>query len=152
MGKPTFAYYLRTQPESILDCEISSSFRSIRKTIEHIGDAEKFWMQIILKSNLEFELPSITNSSSSDFLDIFIETSNQFYQFINSFSESQLQIKIITPWLKEIVPIYDVVQHCFTHSSYHRGQLTSIFRQLKLINIPTVGYYEFLIHEQNNLR
>jgi uncharacterized damage-inducible protein DinB len=147
----TLVSFLKTQSANVLTRETLSSFPSIEKTIQHIIDGESFWIEEISKSNAAFKAPVIINLGG-DIFTLFIETSYKLEKFIHALSEAELQMTMPGPWIKETVPVYDAFQHCLTHSSYHRGQLTTIFRQLGLTGFPTVGYYEYIMNKVKPIR
>jgi uncharacterized damage-inducible protein DinB len=38
---------------------------------------------------------------------------------------------------------WQILMHCFNHSSYHRGQLVTMMRQLDLTDIPAMDLVVF---------
>jgi uncharacterized damage-inducible protein DinB len=40
-------------------------------------------------------------------------------------------------------PVYEVVMHVFNHSTYHRGQLVTMMRQLGENNLPQTDFIHF---------
>jgi uncharacterized damage-inducible protein DinB len=65
-------------------------------------------------------------------------------EFVNSFSEEHLCRKIKTPWIEEEKPVYEVLQHAFNHSTYHRGQVITMGRQLGFEDGVMTDFYEYL--------
>jgi len=129
------------------DQEINSSFPSVKKTIYHIWDAEGIWLER-LRGYSPMEFPSIhfpgsftegmkeTMANSSAML-FFLSTQNESY-FSGDVSYTHTNGKFYSQ------RIDDVLTHVFNHSTFHRGQLITMFRLLGFTNgIPETDYIEY---------
>lgn len=128
-----------------LDKEISSSFSSIRKTVFHIWDAEFIWLSRINGVSLS-AFPSKTYGKEVA-IDAFLTCSRDFESsvknapdsfFFKSCTYKNLQQKEFTNSHAEIII------HCMNHSTYHRGQLVTLLRQIGIVELPSTDFIAFL--------
>jgi len=119
--------------------EVPSSFSSAYKTLLHIWDAESIWWQ---RMKLQ-EYPSLPSGQfKGDIKDLSRELNlqdQQWLDWIGNASEAGLDHVFQYYTLKKEAfkqPVYQVAMHVFNHSTYHRGQLVNILRQLGLEKIP----------------
>ncbi len=146
----TLVNYLRTKPQQLLSQEIASSFPSIIKTLHHILVAQEFWLSVISGIKNDRDRDENDPFEIEEVLNTLVENSIKLHKIAEGFTEAHLQKEVKTPWRKNTMPKYDVIQHCINHNSYHRGQLTTIFRQLGFTDIANIDYYEFLkVSEEN---
>ena len=127
-------------PDEKQQAEVPSSFSSAFKTILHIWDAESIWWQ---RMRLQ-EYPSLPSVQfKGDIKDAVRELSQQdqlWLDWISNASDAGLDHVFQYYTLKKEPfkqPVYQVAMHVFNHSSYHRGQLVNILRQLGIEKIPT---------------
>lgn len=135
--------YLRTKPRDLVTREVISSFPSIALTIWHFLDSQEFWLCVISETKFDDDKWNNHKPEAEEVISLLIENSNMFRDYIINLSEADLLRPIRTPWIENKLPVYEVIQHCLNHSSYHRGQVTTICRQLGLTDIPLFDYYEY---------
>jgi len=111
-----------------IDKELVSSFPSVQKTIYHIRDAEATWLERLGG----IPIKGTTGSFETE-LNIFIRNSKALLEFLSSRDEKYLN-GIISYVHKNGVEYAeqasDIVTHVINHSTFHRGQLIMMFRQL----------------------
>lgn len=76
-----------------------------------------------------------------------LSTSQGFIDYLQHQSEEGLSEKIqITNTLGEnnMHSPQEMIHHCMNHSTYHRGQLTTMARQLGVRNIPATDMIAYL--------
>ncbi len=138
----TLINFLKTKTISLMDKEVASSFSSIAKTLNHILATQEFWYSVVT----ETENTSMRwNAEQVDVLEVFdalINHSKNFNHWVSQLSESDLskEVNLDTPWVKGRLPIYEFLQHVFNHSTYHRGQVITIGRQLGFTDAPMTDY------------
>jgi uncharacterized damage-inducible protein DinB len=113
--------------------DLGSSFRSVRDTLAHIYGAEWLWFER-WHARIPMALPS-----PADFPDLqtlrerWAEHERNLDTYIASLTPSELQ-RIIkyknTQGVPFEGPIWPMLQHVVNHSSYHRGQIATLLRQL----------------------
>jgi uncharacterized damage-inducible protein DinB len=112
---------------------VVSSFPSIYDTVLHVTAAENVWVQR-LKKYTEFEnLTKTFNGSKDELVKKWKEVSLNFKQFIENFPENSIDEKFA---FKNILGIphnqyyWQLFMHVVNHSTYHRGQLVTMLRQV----------------------
>jgi uncharacterized damage-inducible protein DinB len=140
--------YLNTKPTEQLEQEIVSSFPSIRKTLLHIWDAEVMW-QMRLKGTPVAEFPS--KSFVGDMQAIFdnlIKSSSDFVILAEAEKEdflTKVHTYMTMSYGETSQNSYDMMHHCINHSTYHRGQIMTMLRQLGYTDLPHLDFMLFLI-------
>lgn len=121
---------------NLLDAPIISSFPSIRKTVHHIWDAELAWIarlqnQVIAwPPSAQFTAPAITDfiTTSQQFADFVTKQNASFFDTVTVYKNSKgLQFESLNA---------DMVMHAMNHSTFHRGQLITMLRQIGVTDIP----------------
>lgn len=131
------------------DAEVASSFPSLRKTVAHLRAAEQIWLERLQlverpvwrgEEGLQESFPALCAawSRASDALADFAE---------KQYNDKALQHVVEYRDLKGVLhktPVFAVLQHIFNHSTYHRGQLTTMMRALGEVKIPQMDYILFV--------
>lgn len=144
-----YVNWLKSEPKDILSKTVPSSFPSIQETLIHIWDVERYWLAIIRQNSLpeSFRLNGFDGTLDDVFAGL-IQKSKDFKTYVYSLDEDALLEvrKLDTPWVKGTQPQYDFILHCMTHSTYHRGQIVTIARNLGVEEgIPMGDYNAFLM-------
>ncbi len=115
------------------DTTTASSFDSLRKTLYHIWDAQVIWL-------LRLQGESIREWPSKNFVGNFeqavsgfIKQSEKFLSFVTDADDAFLEGRIAyanTHGEKFERNVADILMHVCNHSTYHRGQLVTMLRQL----------------------
>lgn len=130
-----------------LEKEIVSSFPSVKKTIYHIWDAELIWLERLRGVSLK-DFPSKTfMGSAEDGLKKFMENTNEFPDVVFKSPESFFEGNIsftATSGKSYTQEVSAILTHVINHSSFHRGQLIMMFRQLGFTKgIPETDFIEY---------
>jgi uncharacterized damage-inducible protein DinB len=126
--------------------DLASSFRSVRDTLAHIYGAQWIWLE-----RWHGRTPA-TLPSAADFPDLetvrrrFVEIDRNLVDFAASLNADDLhrvvQYKTVagTPHAQ---PLWQMLQHLANHSTYHRGQVTTLLRQLdaKATSTDLIAFY-----------
>jgi len=113
--------------------DLGSSFRSVRDTLAHIYGAEWLWLErwhgrIPNALPLSSNFPDLASLRSR-----WTELETNLHTFISSLTSSELE-RIIkyknTQGVPFEGPLWPMLQHVVNHSSYHRGQIATLLRQL----------------------
>lgn len=141
----TLVNWLRTKPESLLEQEMPSSFSSIKKTISHILECQQYWLSIIQKTEASFEG---AGGSLDVVLDTFVKQSEEFAAFVDTMTAEQVTnpTLITSQWFQCDFANFEYIMQVMNHSTYHRGQITSIGRQLGFTDAPMTDYNFYNIH------
>ena len=130
-------------PEEKHLAEMPSSFSSLHKTILHMWDAESAWWQR-MKLQERLVMPSENfKGTLKDLVNGLMQQSNQWLDWISSASDIALDHVFQYQNSKKEQfkqPIYQMVLHIFNHSTYHRGQLINMLRQLGVDKLPATDF------------
>lgn len=123
----------------VLDCTLKFSFPSLRKTLLHIWDAELIWIKRLKGESLDY-FPSSKYTGDVPLRQILV-TSREWIEFITSENEAYFRKEMNyfnTQKKKFSNKVYEMIHHCMNHSTFHRGQLISMLRQVGVKEImPT---------------
>jgi uncharacterized damage-inducible protein DinB len=122
--------------------EITSSFPSLFKTMQHLWLAEEVWWQRLkLVENINLQSEKFTGSFA-ELTANHAKQSQQWVEWINNANENQLLhvFAYIRNKEQHKMPVYQMIQHVFNHASYHRGQLVTMLRQLGADKIPATDF------------
>ncbi len=128
-----------------------SSFGSIGATLWHIFGAEKLWMERLAgKSPSSF--PKYRSLPPIEILNSFIINSDRFTQQILSYEELQLTENISYTTLSSGAGSNyraDICIHAINHSTFHRGQIISMLRDLGYRDFESLDYIYFIRSIEN---
>lgn len=112
-----------------LDKEVSSSFQSIRKTFLHVWDAEHIWQCRLNNQSFgllpgKMENPDLSGllKCSSDWIDYVEKQDETFFLLSTKYQNMK------GDWFAN--KNSGIIMHCMNHSTFHRGQIIAIARQL----------------------
>jgi uncharacterized damage-inducible protein DinB len=133
--------------EDQMDAHIVSSFPSVKMTFLHIWDAEFLWLKR-LQGDSPDAFPSKTfHGDSKAVFDTVLKTSQEFADFVNAqplhYWEKTISFKTIS-YGAGTQQAYEMVHHCMNHSTFHRGQLITMGRQLGIEKFPPTDYVYYL--------
>lgn len=134
--------------EAVTDQQINSSFPSIRQTVYHTWGAEDIWLQ-------RLELTEQASWAPSGFTGSFATACQKWMQVsegLAAFTERQFDDKAFSHVFqyyslkKESFknPVSGALMHAFNHSTYHRGQLVTMLRQVGVTKIPETDLIAFI--------
>ena len=130
--------------------EIISSFSSIRSTLLHLWGAQEVWIRR-MEGLSPGALPTENfQGSRQEIIDGMLAASHRLKELAEAATEqSLLEVKKYSTLKGGIVTssLYQVFAHVFNHSTYHRGQLVTMFRQAGVSEIPQtdlIYYYRSL--------
>ena len=125
--------------------DLGSSFRSVRDTMAHIMGAEWLWLE-------RFQGRTGRLPSGDQFPDLaslrkrWAEVERDLLAYVDALSAADLE-RSFDYWDMKGNPhtslLWQTLQHVANHSTYHRGQVTTLFRQLgaKPIGTDLIGFY-----------
>lgn len=136
----TLVNWLRTKPADLLEQTVPSSFPSIKLTLLHIWQTERYWLSIIKRE--EQQTYDEFNGSIDDVFKALLNTSAELASYINTMTNTEVQDKTLieSPWFRCDFSNFEYIMHYANHSTYHRGQVTSIGRSLGFTDAPMTDY------------
>jgi uncharacterized damage-inducible protein DinB len=126
--------------------DLESSFRSVRDTIVHIMGVESIWLER-WKQN-----PNLAFAKAADYPDIAsVKTAWQkieadLISYVNGLTQEDLN-RIVPhknfSGQEFRMPLWQMMQHLLNHQTYHRGQITTLVRQVggKPLGTDLIGFY-----------
>ena len=132
--------------EEQLNLEIISSFPSLRKTLFHIWDAEGIWLTRLNGNSPVSGLSKGFNGSMEDAYSAILVNSKNIVEHVelkeeNYFLQTLHYSRLDGTKYESI--IRDVIQHCMNHSTFHRGQIITMLRQLGFNDLFSTDYIAF---------
>jgi uncharacterized damage-inducible protein DinB len=112
---------------------LGSSFSSVRDTLAHIYGAEWIWLERF-QGRSPSSLPNV-----KEFADVaglrerWLEHEAKLLSFVGGLSQADLDRELEYKTLKfgiYINPLWQSMLHVINHGTYHRGQVTTMLRQL----------------------
>jgi uncharacterized damage-inducible protein DinB len=124
VGKVTAEEFLRP---------MGSSFGSLRDTIAHIYGAELVWLERFQGRSLP-AMPDVTQfQSAASLKEKWLEHEARLLAFVGGLKREDLEREIAYKTFNFGVyrnPMWQSMQHVVNHGTYHRGQVTTLLRQL----------------------
>ena len=112
---------------------MGSSFGSVRDTLAHIFGAEWIWLERF-QGRSPSSLPDTTQFKDlASLQERWAELEGRLLGFVRGLTERDLERTIEYKTLKFGVyknPLWQSMQHVVNHGTYHRGQVTTLLRQL----------------------
>lgn len=126
--------------------DLGSSFRSVRDTLFHICGAQWIWLE-----RWHGRAPS-TIPSAADYPSLesirrrWTEIERDLLDYVASLTADDLQRVIhykTMAGMSSFQPLWQCLLHVANHSTYHRGQITTILRQLgaKPVDTDLITFY-----------
>jgi uncharacterized damage-inducible protein DinB len=138
--------------DELMNKVVQSSFTSLRETVGHISDAEMIWISRLKGVSVDHWPSQNIKVSTEEFLNQFTSISKAWCNFIENQDDSILQQDC---FYKDIAQeehrekVHGIVMHCMNHSTFHRGQIISILRQIGLKQgLPSTDMITFLREEE----
>lgn len=134
--------------------DLGGSFKSVRDTLVHIIGGEWIWLQYWNEPAPSFAflaelrtrreglfapagLPDVAAVQGK-----WAEVEREQIAFVNGLSDGSLQCML--PFRSTEVPLAHLMQHMANHSTYHRGQVSLMMRQLGAEPVAT-DFHVFLV-------
>ncbi|MBL8755091.1 MAG: DinB family protein [Planctomycetes bacterium] len=114
---------------------MGNSFDSVRDTLAHLHGADEVWLQ---RWNGESPagLPPATRFADFESLRAaWTELGRRLQQFVGGLDSERLERSVSYRAFNgqnATIPLWQLLQHVVNHGSYHRGQVTTLLRQLEV--------------------
>lgn len=153
--RPLFAYDSWANERSLGACatltpeqftrDLGSSFRSVRDTLAHISGAQWIWIER-LNGRSPSALPA--PDACPDLAAVraqWSEVERELLVFVNGASAADLErvVEYHTAHGDYRTPVWQILQQLVNHGSYHRGQVTTMLRQLgaQAVSTDLIAFY-----------
>lgn len=119
---------------------LGSSFSSVRDTLVHICGAEWIWLERFHGRSPSSIPDNAALQTVAALREHWRPQSERLLSFVNSVTQNDLdgvfQYKTLNFGVYKN-PLWQSLQHLANHGTYHRGQITTLLRQLGAKPIPT---------------
>ena len=132
---------------ALLDKELTSSLKTLRKTIYHIWDAETIWHKRLNGKSLSGWPSESFKGDFAEFQTQFLGVSGNFFMYVLNKDKTQLKQELTYKNMegkKFTHKITNIILHCINHSTFHRGQIITMLRNLGVTELPSTDYIAFL--------
>jgi len=136
----TLIKWLRTKPADLLEKEVPSSFPGIKPTLQHIWQTQVFWLSVIKKETMDAVAPF--EGSLDELFTLLLEQSATFAEYVDQIDQMNLEDNtlVVNPWFQCDFQNFEYIMQVMNHSTYHRGQVITIGRQLGFTDAPMTDY------------
>lgn len=134
---------IETLPEAQQTAEIKSSFPGLAKTVLHLLDAESIWWQRIKLQEVVLRPSDGFNGDFAAVSKALQQQDKQWLDWVTACNDHGFLHEFIyfnTKRERFKQPVHQVLLHLFNHSTYHRGQLVTMLRQLGIDKIPATDF------------
>jgi len=145
--------WLGTKPVERMEEEVPSSFPTIKKTLLHIYKTQLFFLDVIKKQQKSYDEDAASFYEEDPVMtvpqlfDHIVGQSEALASFVQILNEDGLleKVRTTTPWFASDQPRYELIQHCMNHSTYHRGQIITVGRNLGMTDAPMTDFNFYLL-------
>lgn len=123
----------------------TSSFSSVRQTALHIASAEKIWIDFWRKAAKPEFISGNFQGSKDDLVAIWERASLGMRDFLVSY-HGDLMSPVLFKYPRggdAQLPFAHTFAHIMNHSTYHRGQLVTLLRQVGFTDLSSVDLATF---------
>jgi uncharacterized damage-inducible protein DinB len=149
-----FNYWAKARLMSVLETlsdeqfvkDLGSSHGGIHGTLVHIVGAENIWLsgwtdQTVLKLLDRTDYPTLADVRKK-----WDDVEREMREFISNLTEENISAVVrykTTEGKQFSYPLWQIMQHVVNHSSYHRGQIVTMLRQLgiKPMGTDLIAFY-----------
>ncbi|MDJ1466306.1 DinB family protein [Cytophagaceae bacterium DM2B3-1] len=140
--------WLQAKPAQLMEVEVASSFPSVHLTVWHILQTQQWWLGNLKRSPLGNTRDTTFDGTTQDMMQTLLQQSEEFCAFVENMTEEDLyeMYPFNIPYVGDFSRSgFEIVQHCMNHSTYHRGQLVTIGRELGFTDAPMTDYMFYLL-------
>ena len=145
--------WLKTKPTEKMERSVPSSFPTIKKTLLHIWKTQLFWLDVLKVQQRSYDEDATSyyeddpEMNTAEVFGCLGTQSQEIAGFVHDLDERALREKVptITPWFESNQPRYELIQQCMNHSTYHRGQIVTIGRNIGMTDAPMTDFNYYLL-------
>lgn len=138
---------LRPLTDEQFEKEIISSFPSVKSTLLHIWDAQLIWLSRMKGSSPTFFPSEAFVGGRSEVIEGLENNTRAYLQFVASMNSANfLEICSFKTLSGKAMnqTFAELILHCMNHSTYHRGQILTMLRQLEFKDFLPTDYIFYL--------
>lgn len=133
--------------EHLWDTELKSSFKTIKQTLLHMWDAQQIWYHRLNGKSPNLWPSKNFTGTNNELIEQFLSQSGEITAFVESHKDELLNAFCEFNDMKgnpHKVKVCDIIQHCMNHSTFHRGQIVTMLRELGIENLPQTDYITYI--------
>ncbi len=129
-------------------------YLTIKKIILHIADGEQTWLARLNGDNIPHMHNLDMEGSFSTICELIMKNSQEFIRFINDKDDLFFEAK--TDYINLKGKTFsqnnaEIILHCMNHSTFHRGQVINMLRQVGYTDQSASDFIMFLREQQQTL-
>ncbi|MFS0869103.1 DinB family protein [Paenibacillus xylanilyticus] len=143
---------IKELPPSVLSQKVNSSFPTIAHALSHIHAVDQMWYLVLSGTAMPeaFQACMPLNSkvllSVDEYIDTFAELSKRYNEWFQHQTDLEQTILLDNPFagIRE-TSLSEMVLHVVNHGSYHRGNVSTMLRQLghaSIMNDYSLFWYQ----------
>ncbi|WP_091148789.1 DinB family protein [Mucilaginibacter pineti] len=133
---------------------VTSSFSSIEKTAIHLASAEKIWIDFWTNAPDPVYLSAEFKGTKNDLIAIWKKASAGLKYFMENHLQEDYQqpVSFIYPnGTVAQMEYWQTFAHIVNHSTYHRGQLVTMLRQVGFADFSSIDLITYYIYSSKNI-
>jgi len=144
----TTVTWLGSKPQDLLTQPVPSSFPGIMGTLVHIWDVERTWLGLLQQAPVKSFRAEGFDGTLEDVYEGILQQSEAIVTYTTSLSPEDLLegCSFSLPYVgSHTMPKAEILQHTLNHSTYHRGQVVTIGRNLGFTDAQMTDYMFYLL-------
>ena len=139
--------WLKTKPLELMTREVPSSFPSLKETLLHIWGAEEIWLERLHKISPTTFLHETFNGTTEDVFEGVLKMSEKFNAYTQALPDEHFHeichFRLFNG-AEDSRRRHQMLLHCIQHSTYHRGQIVTVARNLGITDPPGTDYMKYV--------
>ncbi|WP_339168862.1 DinB family protein [Paenibacillus sp. FSL R5-0341] len=143
---------IKELPSSVLSQEVNSSFPTIAHALSHIYAVDKMWYLVLTGTGMPealqacIPLNSELHGSVGEYIQCFNDLSAQYSEWFQGQDDLEQTVLLDNPFagVRE-TSLSEMVFHLVNHGTYHRGNVSTMLRQLghaSIMNDYSLFWYQ----------
>ncbi|WP_340019490.1 DinB family protein [Paenibacillus sp. FSL H3-0457] len=143
---------IKELPSSVLSQEANSSYPTIAHALSHIYAVDKMWYEVLNGTSMPEALQACIllngeiHGSVDEYIKRFTDLSTQYSEWLRGHADLEQTTLLDNPFagVRE-TSLSDIVIHVVNHGTYHRGNVSTMLRQLghaSIMNDYSLFWYQ----------
>ncbi|WP_435168888.1 DinB family protein [Paenibacillus glycanilyticus] len=128
---------IKELPPAVLHQEVNSSYPTLSHALNHIYAVDKMWYLVLTGMEMGAALQECMPLSGriletvDEYIQLFAELANQYKEWLGNGLDTEQVITLNNPYagVRE-TSLAEIMLHAANHGSYHRGNVSTMLRQL----------------------
>jgi uncharacterized damage-inducible protein DinB len=128
---------IKELPSSVLSQEAGSSFIDIAHALSHIYAVDTMWYLVLTGTGMPealqetYPLNGAILNSVDEYAGVFARLAEQYREWFSSQADLEQTLQLDNPYIGvRETSLAEIVLHLVNHGTYHRGNITTMLRQL----------------------